>query len=169
MSDKLRNGQMSVVLEEEEIIWKDRKRTVFLGLPWTFTKYSMTPSRLFIVTGFFRREEEEVRLYRITDVAYSQTFWERLAGLGTVCVRSSDQSTPEVHLSHIINSKKVKDVISQYVEVARKENGVRTSEIVGGHAPGAPGDHHVEPGESVGPDIAPDLNHNGIDDRNEED
>jgi len=169
MSDKLKNGQMNVTLEEEEIIWKDRKRTVFLALPWTFTRYSMTPSRLFIVTGFFKRTEEEVRLYRVTDVSYSQTFWERLAGLGTVCVRSSDQTAPEVHLAHILNSKKVKDVISQYVEVARKENGVRTSEIVGGHVPGAPGEHRVESGESVGPEIVPDLNHNGIDDRTETD
>jgi len=169
MGEKLKNGQMSVVLEEEEIIWKDRKRTVFLALPWSFTRYSMTPSRLFIVKGFFKRTEEEIRLYRVTDVAYSQTFGERLASLGTVCVRSSDQTTPEVHLTHILNAKKVKDVISQYVEVARKENGVRTSEIVGGHAPGMPGEHHpAEGGDSVGPDIMPDLNHNGIDDRTEE-
>jgi len=168
MSSKLKNGQMSVVLEKEEIIWKDRKRTVFLGLPWSFQRYSMTPSRLFLEAGFFKRVEEEIRLYRVTDVAFTQTFGERLAGLGTVCIRSSDQTTPVVHLTHIKKAKTVKNVISQYVEIARKENGVRTSEIVGGHTPGAPGEHHPsEGGDSVGPEIMPDFNHNGIDDRTE--
>ena len=29
-----------------EIKWKDRKRIIF-GLPWTFTKYSLTEDRLY--------------------------------------------------------------------------------------------------------------------------
>ena len=33
------------------IVWKDRKRTLF-GLPWSFTKYSLSDDRLFISTGF---------------------------------------------------------------------------------------------------------------------
>ena len=51
-----------------EIIWKDRKR-IFFGLPWTFTKYSISEDRLFISTGFFSVKEDEVRLYRIMDVS----------------------------------------------------------------------------------------------------
>mgnify|MGYP000064782610 FL=1 len=49
------------------IVWKDRKRTLF-GLPWSFTKYSLSDDRLFISTGFLSTKEDEVRLYRIMDI-----------------------------------------------------------------------------------------------------
>lgn len=35
----------------ENILWKDRKRTLF-GLPWSFTKYKLTEEKLIIQTGF---------------------------------------------------------------------------------------------------------------------
>lgn len=50
-----------------EILWKDRKR-IFCGLPWTFTRYSLTKEKLIIDTGFLSRKEEEVRLYRVLDM-----------------------------------------------------------------------------------------------------
>ena len=38
-------------MKRKDKVWEDRKRN-FLGLPWTFTKYTLTPERLFINTGF---------------------------------------------------------------------------------------------------------------------
>ena len=43
------------------ILWKDRKRIVF-GLPWTFTRYTLTEEKLLIETGLLNKREEEVRL-----------------------------------------------------------------------------------------------------------
>ena len=108
---------------------------------------------------------EEVRLYRIKDVTYMQTLIERIGGTGTLCVMSNDATVPEIHLVHIKNARKVKDVISQSVEVARRENGVRTSELMGGGAvaSGPFGDN--DGAESLGPDLVPDFNCDGVDDR----
>lgn len=157
----LKAGELRVALEEEETIWMDRKRRTIFGLPWSFTKYSLTPSRLFIQTGFLTAREDEIRLYRIKDVSYSQSLSERIAGTGTLHIVSSDASTPQVELRHVKNAKKVKAVLSQAIEVSRRENGVRTSEVVGG-----PGPHHPGDGcQSLGPELAPDRNGNGIDDR----
>ena len=66
-----------------DYLWSDRKRT-FLGLPWSFTKYNLTEERLFIETGFFNKKEDEVRLYRITDVSLTRSFGQRIVGVGTI-------------------------------------------------------------------------------------
>ncbi len=166
MSDKLKNGQMRVTIEKEEPIWTDRKRWTFFGLPWTFTKYRLTPSKLLVETGFLSKEEEEIRLYRITDVSLKRGFFERIFGLGTIILRSSDTSNPTQELLHIKKPKTVKEVMSQSIETSRRENGVRTSEMVGmphHDGPDFPDGHHP----AMGPEIVPDFNQDGIDDRSE--
>lgn len=165
--DTLRNGEINVSLQEEKILWKDRKRTLF-GLPWSFTVYKLTPSRVILQTGLFNKKVDEVRLYRIKDISYHQTFGERIFGLGCVKLYSSDASLPELVLKRIKNSEKVKEVLSQTVEIARRDNGVRTSELVGGvmggHL-GLDGNPEGEHTPAMGPEMFPDFNHDGIDDR----
>lgn len=167
MENKLKNGEIGVALNEEQIIWRDRKRTI-LGLPWSFTVYKLTPSRLIVNTGFFNKRMEEIRLYRIKDLSWHQTFGERIVGVGCIHLISCDATLPDFTIKHVKNSQKVKDILSQCIEVSRRENGVRTSELVGGGMPmgGMPfGDGDAPDGASRGPEMFPDFNHDGIDDR----
>lgn len=157
---KMRCGDISVVMEEEQVLWMDRKRVTVFALPWSFTKYELTPSRLVISTGLLNQKEDEIRLYRIKDVSYSQTLIERMGNVGTIHVISTDASVPEIFLKHVKNARRVKDVLSQAIEVSRRKNGVRTSELMTG------GGVDTDSGnEALGPDMAPDLDGNGIDDR----
>ena len=57
------------------IIWKDRKR--YLGLPLSFTRYSLSEDRLFLSIGFLNIKDEEVLLYRVRDINTSRTLWHR--------------------------------------------------------------------------------------------
>ena len=91
-----------------DILWSDRKRT-FLGLPWSFTKYSLTEERLFIETGLFNKQEDEVRLYRITDVSLTRNFGQRMFGVG----------------------KDVKEMLSELVEKQRDSKRVTSREFIG--------------------------------------
>ena len=115
---------------EENCVWKDRKR-IFFGLPWTFTKYSVTEEKLYIKTGVFSTREDEVRLYRIMDVTLKRKFWARLCGLGTVHCCSADKSTPEFDLLHIKKSKEVKDMLSDMVEQQREKKRITSREFMG--------------------------------------
>ena len=115
---------------EENCVWKDRKR-IFFGLPWTFTKYSVTEEKLYIKTGVFSTREDEVRLYRIMDVPPKRKFWERVWGLGTVHCCSPDKSTPEFDLLHIKKSKEVKDMLSDMVEQQREKKRITSREFMG--------------------------------------
>lgn len=101
-----------------EIIWKDRKRIIF-GLPWTFTKYKLSSDRLFIERGFFNVTEDEVRLYRITDVSLTRTLWQRMFGLGTISCCSADKTLGDFKILNIKNSKEVKELLSENIEKER--------------------------------------------------
>lgn len=109
--------------------WFDRKRTIF-GLPFTFTKYMVTEEKLIIKTGFLTTKEEEIRLYRIMDVTLNRSIGERMFKLGTIHIISSDKSTPEFDIKRIKNSLKVKELLSDLVEISRKKNRVSAREFM---------------------------------------
>ena len=106
-----------------EIIWKDRKR-IFFGLPWTFTKYSLSEDRLFISTGFFSVKEDEVRLYRIMDVSLERKLWQRMCGLGTIKCCSADKTMGDFEIKNIKKSREVKEMLSNMVEDERTKKKV---------------------------------------------
>ena len=42
--------------EERNIHYQERKRILFFGLPWTFTKYKITDYRITVDTGLLKIE-----------------------------------------------------------------------------------------------------------------
>ena len=112
-----------------EIIWKDRKR-IFFGLPWTFTKYSLSEDRLFISTGFFSVKEDEVRLYRIMDVSLERKLWQRMCGLGTIKCCSADKTMGDFEIKNIKKSREVKKMLSNMVEDERTKKKVSSREFM---------------------------------------
>ena len=112
-----------------EIIWKDRKR-IFFGLPWTFTKYSISEDRLFISTGFFSVKEDEVRLYRIMDVSLERKLWQRMCGLGTIKCCSVDKTMGDFEIKNIKKSREVKEMLSNMVEDERTKKKVSSREFM---------------------------------------
>lgn len=119
-------------MAEVNIVWQDRKRTLF-GLPWSFTKYSLTEEKLLIETGFLNKKEEEVRLYRIMDVTLKRSLGERIFGLGTIHCCSADRSTPEFDILRIKKSGKVKNMLSDMIEQQRTLKRVTSREFMSDH------------------------------------
>ena len=110
-------------------VWKDRKRIIF-GLPWSFTRYRLTNDKLIVSTGLISIKEEEIRLYRIMDVTLKRTLGDRLWGLGTIHICSSDKTTPEFDIKRISRSTEVKEMLSDMVEAARRKNRVTSREFM---------------------------------------
>ena len=111
-----------------EFIWKDRKR--YLGMPLSFTRYAMSEDRLFLSTGFFTIKDEEVLLYRIRDIHTSRTLWQRLCGVGTVSVISSDKTMPSLILKNVKDPIQVKELLHKQVEEMKIKRRVRLGEIM---------------------------------------
>lgn len=112
------------------VVWKDRKRIIF-GLPWTFTRYSLTEEKFIIDTGFFSRKEDEIRLYRILDITLERPLHQRIWGLGTVRLNTADKSSPEVEIKRIKKPKAFKDMLSDMVERERDEKRIAAREFMG--------------------------------------
>lgn len=127
----MKAGTLNMEIQEDKVLWYDRKRLLPFGLPWTFTKYTLTENVLLIKKGVFKQIEDEIRLYRCVDVTFTQTMWEKMCNTGTVLVESSDNSMKVAELKHVKNAKQIKEALSQAIEVARAKTNVKTSEFVG--------------------------------------
>ena len=111
-----------------EYIWKDRKR--YFGMPLSFTRYALSNDRLFLSVGCLSIQDEEVLLYRVRDIDTSRSLWQRLFGVGTVTVMSSDKSMPTLVLKNVKDPIGVKEMIHQQVEQIKIERRVRFGEIM---------------------------------------
>ena len=63
-------------MENIKLLWKDRKR--HLGMPLSFTRYSMSDDRIFLETGFLNLTLEEILLYRVRDITLKRSFGQRI-------------------------------------------------------------------------------------------
>jgi uncharacterized membrane protein YdbT with pleckstrin-like domain len=115
----------------ESPLWRERKRTLF-GLPWSFTTYTLTDTRLIIKKGIFNISEEEIRLYRILDITLKRTFEERIFGLGTIHLCTADKSSAEIDIARIKNPREVRTLLSDKVEEERSERYVGIREYMDG-------------------------------------
>ena len=118
--------------ENASVIWSDRKR--LLGMPITFTKYSLVTNntdwtKLFIKTGILSTHIDEINLYRIYDIQISQTLGQKIFGVGTITLHSKDITHPTAELYNIKNPYKVRNMLAEKIEVAREQKGVRIGEF----------------------------------------
>lgn len=128
---EVRDGQVSKkmrVPEQFEIY--ERKRWLFFGLPFTFTTYTLTNKKLTINKGFFRSIEDDILLYRISDLRLKRSFMQKLFNLGTVVVISSDKSVPQLELHNIRNFREFKDLLEESVENDKLRVHLRSAEFL---------------------------------------
>ena len=132
MSDVVRRDTMAkkLIIEKDEILWHDRKR--YLGLPISFTRYEVTTDRLIKRRGFFKTYTDELLIYRILDIRLVRGLGQKLFGVGTVTLHSTDKTTPTIDLENIKRSDDVRRFLSKQIEQQREAKGVGKSEFLGG-------------------------------------
>lgn len=101
------------------IEFQERKRWLFFGLPFTFTKYYVKEDMLTIRSGLFKVVENDCYMYKIQDVQLSNSLIERLFKLGTVNCFTGDNTHPQLILLHIRNARAIKDFILKSSEESR--------------------------------------------------
>lgn len=109
--------------------WRERKR-IWCGLPLTFTVYSFDNERLYIDSGFLNQRQDEVRLYRILDLSVTRSLSQRIFGLGTIHISSSDKTLTNFDIINIRNVKEVKEQLSNLIEEERTKKRVSTREFM---------------------------------------
>ncbi len=97
----------------------ERKRWLFLGLPFTFTKYIIKEDMITINSGFLKTIENDCYMYKVQDVQLSTTLVEKLFQLGTVICFTGDTTHPKLVLEHIKNARTIKEFLLKQSEEAR--------------------------------------------------
>ena len=107
--------------EEREDIreYVERKRLLFFGLPFTFTKYKVNERVITINSGLLNTTENDCYLYKVQDVELSASLGERIFGMGTIICYTGDTTNPKLYIEHVRNAKAIKDFILEASEEAR--------------------------------------------------
>ena len=126
----------------DKLLWEDRPSQIsnfwiYLLFFWTiippiivylntrFIKYELDSQRLKIKKGILSQNIEETELYRVKDYSILKPFFLRLFGLGHLVLTTSDKNNKYVRLVAIKDTEKVKDIIRNHVEKARKRTGTK--------------------------------------------
>lgn len=125
-------GNMAELITEDK--FTERKRWVFLGLPFTFTVYHIGENVLTVDTGFFKRVENDCYMYKVQDVELTASFFERLFKLGTVICYTGDTTHPKLLLEHVRHAKEIKNYILGASEEARMKRRTLNTLNIGAEA-----------------------------------
>ncbi len=119
-----------MIIDDEAVMFQERKRVLFFGLPWTFTKYTITPGVLTIKRGLLNTVEDDCYMYKIQDVKLNTSLIERLFKLATIVCYTGDVTNPELRLVHIRHAKEIKSYLLKTSEIARlKRRTINTMDI----------------------------------------
>lgn len=114
--------------------FKEKKRWLFLGLPFTFTTYDVRENLITIQSGLLKKIENDCYMYKVQDVELVTSLTERIFGIGTVICYTGDVTHPKMELTHIKNAKAVKDYILDASEQARMRRRTLNTLDIGAQA-----------------------------------
>ena len=116
--------------QQEEMAFVERKRILFFGLPWTFTKYMISESFVTVKRGLFSTTEDDCYMYKIQDVKLKTSFMEKLCGVSTVICYTGDVTDKTLELTHVRHGKEIKSYLLKTSEEARiKRRTLHTQDI----------------------------------------
>jgi len=95
-------------------------------------KYEVTEQRLIIRRGIFFKSIDEIELYRIKDVRMNFTLLSQWAGIGTICLTSSDETTRvgDLVMRDVEKAHARREDLRRLVDAARRQRGVREIDMV---------------------------------------
>lgn len=96
--------------------------------------FEVCPDRLLIRRGIFIKSIDEVELYRVKDVRLDFSLINQLAGIGTIGITSSDETTraSSLRLPHVERAQQRREELRSLVDTARQRRRVREIDMVDG-------------------------------------
>ena len=94
--------------------------------------YEICRDRLLIRRGIFIKSIDEIELYRVKDVRLDFTIVNQIAGIGTITVTSSDETTrgSALVMRHVERAQQRREELRRLVDEARQRRRVREIDMV---------------------------------------
>jgi uncharacterized membrane protein YdbT with pleckstrin-like domain len=96
------------------------------------TTYEVTEDRLILHRGILKKSIDEIELYRIKDIRIDFSLINQWAGIGTITLLSSDETTggrPFV-IRYVEQAQARREKLRDLVNAARRARGVREFDMV---------------------------------------
>ena len=87
--------------------------------------FELTTERLRFYSGVLNQDIDEIELYRVKDSRILKPLWQRVFGLGTVVLETSDRTHPNPVIPAIQEAAEVREEIRKHVEALRDKKRVR--------------------------------------------
>lgn len=96
------------------------------------SKYELTEERLIIRRGLIAKSLDEIELYRIKDVRINFSLINQIAGIGTIGISSSDETTRngDLIIRDVERAQARREEIRRLVDIARQKRRVREVDMV---------------------------------------
>jgi uncharacterized membrane protein YdbT with pleckstrin-like domain len=98
--------------------------------------FTLTTERLRLKKGVLNQVFDEVELYRVKDVTLTRSLVQRMFGLGTVIMQTSDQGQETVCIDSVRNSEELREQLRKQVELIRDRKRVREVDFQDDHSHG---------------------------------
>jgi hypothetical protein len=113
---------------------------IVMILPWAYyfsvlsyrrmnVRYLLTTQRFVHEQGIFRRVTDRIEVLEMNDIAFEQGPVERLAGVGTIRIVSSDHTHPQFDLPGIDNVREVAELFDDARRNERRRRGLHIEQI----------------------------------------
>jgi membrane protein YdbS with pleckstrin-like domain len=86
------------------------------------TRYRVTSERLFIERGIVRQTIDQTELIRVDDVRVEKLLIDRLLGLGSIDVLSTDASDQSIRIEGVAGAEDVAEIIRAHMRAARRNS-----------------------------------------------
>ena len=98
-------------------------------------KYEITSERLIVRRGIIFKSIDEIELYRVKDVRMDFSLLNQWAGIGNICVTSSDETTRvgDLVMRNIGKAQPRREELRRLVDAARQKRGVREIDMAHDH------------------------------------
>jgi uncharacterized membrane protein YdbT with pleckstrin-like domain len=136
---------ISILLLIVGILWvRDGWYWVFLLIamiiPWAYNfirltyrrmsvHYMLTNQRFIHESGVLRRVSDRIEVLDMDDITFEQGIFERLVGVGTIRVMSSDRTHPELVMYGIDNVREVSGLFDDTRRAERRRRGLHIENI----------------------------------------
>ncbi|MEL1250274.1 PH domain-containing protein [Aurantiacibacter gilvus] len=102
-------------------------------------RYELDANRLKVRRGIIMKSIDEIELYRVKDVRMNFSLLNQIAGIGSITITSSDETTRNGHLvmPYVPHAEHRREEIRRLVDAARERRGVRELDMAHDHFGGA--------------------------------